>query len=65
MITPFHITTLHFVIIILQEVQQKINKMIEEAATSESDEDDDLSDDTVEGRIQCSSDMLTLYDKCV
>ena len=41
-------------IIILQEVQQKINKMIEEAATSESDEDDDLSDDdlsddTVEG----------------
>jgi len=39
--------------------------MIEEAATSESDEDDDLSDDTVEGRIQCSSDMLTLYDKCV
>ena len=65
MITPFHITTLHFVIIILQEVQQQINKMIEEAATLESDEDDDLSDDTVEGRIQCSSDMLTLYDKCV
>ena len=39
-------------------MQQEINKMIERAATSESDEDDDLSDDIVEGRIQCNSDML-------
>ena len=56
-----------FMIIILQEVQQQINKMIEEATTKESDEDEDadLSDDTVEGRIQCSSDMVTLCDDCV
>jgi len=53
-------------IIILQEVQQEINKMIEEAPTSESDDDDDdLSDDTVEGRIQCSCDMLILCGECV
>jgi len=31
--------------------------MIEEA---ESDDDVDLSDGTVEGRVQCSSDMVTL-----
>ena len=49
-------------IFILQEVQQEINKMIEEAAIEESDEDEDadLSDNTVEGRIQCKSDMITL-----
>ena len=36
--------------------------MIEEAAIEESDEDEDadLSDNTVEGRIQCKSDMITL-----
>ena len=45
---------------ILQGVQQEINKMIEEAATSESAEDANLSDDTVESRIQCSSVMKIL-----
>ena len=44
-----HITILCvFMIIILQEVQQEINKMMEEADTTESDE---MSDGTVEGRI--------------
>jgi len=59
-------------IIILQEVQQEIKKMIEEVTlcyfTSESDDDDDLSHDTVEGtscRIQCSCDMLILCGECV
>ena len=39
------------IVIILQEVQEDIHKMIAEVATSESDEDDDLLDDKVEGRI--------------
>jgi len=47
-IHPTHTTILCVLMtIILQEVQKEINKMIEEAATSESD---DLSNDTVKGR---------------
>ena len=37
--------------IILQWVQQKIKKMIEEAAPTDSDDDADQSDETVEGRL--------------
>ena len=37
--------------IILQEVQQEIKKMIEEAAPTDSDDDADQSDETVEGRL--------------
>ena len=40
--------------IILQEVQQEIKKMIEEAAPTDSDDDADLSDETVEGRLHRS-----------
>ena len=42
-------TLYHSKFLLLQEVQQEINEMISEAATSQSDEDDDLSDDAVEG----------------
>ena len=41
-------------IIILQEVQQEINKMIGEVAPTDSDDDADLSDETVEGRLHRS-----------
>ena len=37
--------------IILQEVQQEIKKMIEEAAPTDSDDDAGLSDGTVEGKV--------------
>jgi len=40
-----------FEFIVLQEVKQEIDEMMLEAATLRSDEDDGLSDDTVEGGI--------------
>ena len=54
-----NVTTMHIhlpyydtmCMIILQEVQQEIKKMIEEATPTDSDDDADLSDESVEGRL--------------
>ena len=52
--------TMH--IVILQEVQKEINKMIKEAAPTDSDDDADLSDDTVEGRLHWQHKALFDYN---